>query len=332
MSAFEKPAPSPAPAGVAPWPTVQECKSEFAKGSGGIYPAFNTPGEYGIKAMHALFERGRRTRDERIAELERERDELLAKMGTHLEHHIQGADAMQNLLDEKRATIATLTKERDEAREELDRASKTAFDAVGSFGGAVCDKINALNSRDAALARVAELTKERDIIKSIAAQAQDRVAELEQVTRDDCGLKTELGMTRASLDTARLAADTFLSECRRHKADNRELKRKIAQLEARESERMKVSVDATVAELEKRVAVDVDACAREIAERIQVDTLNDGDACWGSGVWAEIIRKHTRDVRRITREEARVVYQLLPHTTWDDTIAALRAIGFEVEQ
>jgi hypothetical protein len=36
------------------------------------------------------------------------------------------------------------------------------------------------------------------------------------------------------------------------------------------------------------------AAAKEIADKIFKDEEDDGDACWGSGVWAEIIRAHMK--------------------------------------
>lgn len=280
LTVKQEPAPSPAPAGV---PVDRECCVMCFHKSGAkswertmiVCPdcgnkrcpkatnhvnactGSNEPGQSGslyVDDGSFNVEPALRTRDERIAELERERDELLAKMGTHVEHHIRGADTMQDHMEKRRATIATLTKERDEAREKL---------------VAVHDRcIKRGEERDAALARVAELTKERDTIKSIAAQAQDRVAELE-----------------------------------------------------------------------KRGAVDVEAC---------VDYLNahgnDDCGCGNGGTVKhcikslnDIFRKHSRDVRRITREEI----DRATHTWYDDRRVnesplqwmerALRAIGFEVE-
>jgi hypothetical protein len=52
-----------------------------------------------------------------------------------------------------------------------------------------------------------------------------------------------------------------------------------------------------------------------------------------SGGWVRFddIVKHSRDVRRITREDAVRLWQRLPNSTWNELTDALRAIGFEVE-
>ena len=84
-----------------------------------------------------------------------------------------------------------------------------------------------------------------------------------------------------------------------------------------------------IQELEKRGAVDVEACAREISELCRNTPLV---RTWPNIVNIEaVIRKHTRDVRRITREDAVRLWQRLPNSTWNELTDALRAIGFEVE-
>jgi len=283
------PAPSPAPA--ASHPGIPDNSAEPAPATDGVpdldecmrtywlahsaHESADDPKREAVSAVRDLFVR---TRDERIAELERN----IARWKDEEDSWKEIDDLCLKRIEEADERIADMERRLAKAEHVFDIAC---------------------NASDAKSDTIATLTKERDEWKRVS----DRRDE-------DCG---KLADSRRDLILERDAAL------------------------------------ARVAELEKRGAVDVEACAREINEMAYQQSKGYIESGYYLG-WRNIeaiLRKHSRDVRRITREElyrmADAHYEArtgscLSSAPPESALkireeiavclqAALRAIGFEVE-